>query len=233
MFSTIMKDVAWNPVCKSAPVPSSVVRINHRRQNSKPKGPSIIVAAADVNLICKKAVDWKFCCYGPTAAYFLVAMPELGWQHERLLTMIWLPLKALRECRRNELEKDGSYYSVNAGVTVTDCTGVFEEADEMHEPKDSESGSVTESSRDNHTEKHESDGSSSERSENGDHDSNAEEEEEEDDSEEADCTSNGSDDVAHEKSGGDETSTSRKGDKGDLDEAPSNKGHELCSNVSD
>ena len=207
LISKISDSVGLNFVRKGAQVPSCVVHINQGRQDGKPAGPSLIVAAADVNLICKKAIVQQFCCHGPRAAYFLVALPQLGWQHERLLTMIWLPLKALRERGPFEFEEDDHDYFLNTDIKITDCTGVFEHTVTTYKPEDFESGSLIELISDSYIMGYESDGSGSEDSESGDHNSYDEEEEEEDDS----------DDVTHKESDGDEASTSGESGEGDSD----------------
>ena len=230
MIVYLLRNIAWNHVRKGAPVPSCVVQIDHGIKAGKPAVFSMIVAAADVNLICKNVIHESFCCYGSRAAYFLVALPQLGWQHERLLTMIWNPLKALRQRRRIQFEEYCDDYYNDTNIKITDCTGVFEEADEMYEAKDSESGSLSESSSGSDPIEDESDGSGSEDSESRGDNSCDEEDDGEEDIEEVDRTSNGSDDVAQEESDGDEASTSGESGGGDLDEAASFKSHEHCNN---
>ena len=228
MVSSILRNIAWNPVRKGAPVPSCVIQFNHGRQDGKPVGPSLIVAAADVNLICKK-IEQGLCCHGPRAAYFLVALPQLGWQHERLLTMIWLPLKALRERRRKNFDEYGDVYIPTAGIKIIDCTGVFEQEVGSCKLEDFEVGSLTESSSDSDSKEDESDGNGSEDSKSGDHGSCDEEEDGEEDIEDVDRTATASVDVAHEESEDDEASTSGESGEGDSDEAANFKSHEHCN----
>ena len=221
MISDILRNIAWNPVRIGAPVPSCVVQFNHGRQDGKPAGPSLIVAAADLKLICKNLIERGLCCHGPRTGYFLVALPQLGWQHERLLTMIWLPLKALREPRRTK-----DYFFINERIRVADCTGVFEQTVGMYKPYDFEVGNLSESNSDSDPIEDESNGSDSEDSESGDDNSCDKEDDGEEDSEEMDCTSNGSDVISEEVSNGDEASTSGESGEGVLDEAASVKSHE-------
>ena len=228
MISDSLRNVAWNPVRKDAPVPSCVVQIDHVIKDHT--GPSLIVAAADVNLICKRGIEKYFFRHGPRAAYSLVALPQLGWPHEFLLTMIWLPLKALREPICTNLKGDGNDYVFTAGIKIIDCTGVFEQTIGMYKQEDFEMGSLSKSNSYSDPIEDESDGSGSERSKNGDNDSCDEEEEDrEEDMEDVGRTSNGSDDVAHEESKDEEASPSGESGEGDLDEAASTESHELCS----
>ena len=232
MISNILSNIAWNSVRKGAPEPSGVAQIKHVRMERKRGGGSLIVAAADVNLICKK-IEQPFCFVGwPRAAYSLVALPQLDGQHERLLTMIWLPLKALRERRHVEFDVYG-YDFFNAHIEVIDCTGVFEQKVGIYKTEDFEMGSLSESNSDSDPTEDESDGSGSEDSESGDDNSCAEEEDEEEDIEDVDRTANGSDDVAQEESDGDEAGTSGESGEGDSDEAPGIVSEELCRNVSE
>ena len=227
MILNTLRNVAWNPVRRGAPVPSYVVQIDHVIKDSRDAEFSLIVAAADVNLICKRIYRCFF-CDGPRAAFSLVALPQLGWQHERLLTMIWLPLKALREPRRTNTD-----YILAAGNTIIDCTGVFEQTVGMYKRYDFEVGNLSESNSDSDLIEDESDGSGSQDSESGGDNSCDEEDDGEEDFEDVDGTSNGSDDVANEEGENGEASTSGESGEGYLDEAASIKSHELCSNVSE
>ncbi|KAM0804721.1 hypothetical protein BDR22DRAFT_545815 [Usnea florida] len=226
MILRMLKDIAWNPIRKGAPVPSCVVQIDHGRQADKPAGYSFIVAAADVKLICEELIDEDFCCLAPRAAYSLVGLPQLGWQHERLLTMIWLPLKAFRKPRHTDFR---GHEIFTAGIKVIDRTGVFEQT---VEDESSDSDSTEDESSDSDSTEDESDGSGSEDSESCDDNSCAEEEDEEEDIEDVDRTANGSDDVVQEESNGDEAGTSGESGEGDSDEAVSVKSHEHRNNNS-
>ena len=231
MILLILRNVPWNPVRRGAPVSSCVAQIKWVSRERKRGGASLIVAAADMTLICKE-MKQDFRYRGPSVACSLVALPQLDWQHERLLTMMWLPLKALRERRRIEVDVFGDDNFPNKHIKIKDCTGVFEQTIGMYKPEHLEMGSLSESSSDSDPIEDESDGSDSERSKDGDQDSCAEEEDGEDDSEDEGRTSNGSDDVAYEESEDDDASTSGESGEDDSDEAASIKSHELCSNVS-
>lgn len=173
----IMSHVAFNQIPEGAPLPPGVVQIDHQAQPSGRARASMIVAAADVSLVCTAIPDQ---CYGqgyrPSALYFLVALPQLGWPYKMLLETIWLPLKALREdgCLEIEGPDHGSF-------KVIDHTGVFEQTDEKSDcEEESEQKSNTGAELDSDTEENENDGRGSEGNERDERDSNNDEVEEDD-----------------------------------------------------
>ena len=139
--------------------PPNVVHINHQLEYDQGARLSVIVAAADVKFVCEAFLDLFRCLRSqPRATFSLVAIPQLGWSHKKLLEMVWLPLRALREKVLPKVEEPEC-----RPLKVMDYTGVFEQTDENFDLKEeSEQESDTDSERESDTGEDQSDESGSE-----------------------------------------------------------------------
>ena len=175
------RNIAFNQIPNGAALPPCMVSINHQVKHDKRTRVSMIVTAPDVPLICGM-IRSRCGCRGcqPRASYSLVALPQPSWPYQRLLEMIWLPLKALREHGFSERGFSGNGFSetneLEYRLKVIDKTGVFEQTEETSNwEEESEQESDTDSDRDSDTEKKESDESSKQDSDSDDRDSNVDE----------------------------------------------------------
>ncbi|CAD6563812.1 MAG: hypothetical protein ASARMPREDX12_000072 [Alectoria sarmentosa] len=203
MLKNVLQNVAFNHIPNNAPLPSCVAQVNHQVQHGERASVSMIVAGSDVHYICTGLLDLCHCrsCH-PSASYSLVALPQLGWPYERVLEMIWLPLKALRKHHHPKTRG-----SKSRNLKVIDRTGFFEQADEILDMgEESEQESNTESERESDTEENESDESGSEdiESDEGDESDSNDDEAEEDDMADFSRASSGSDEANSGEDDGDE-----------------------------
>ena len=203
MLKNMLQNVAFNHIPNSAPLPPCVVQVNHQVRHVERASVSMIVAGSDVDYICTGLLGLCHCrsCH-PSASYSLVALPQLGWPYERVLEMIWLPLKALRKHHRPKIR--GPKFR---NVKVVDRTGFFEQTDEILDWEEaSEQGSNTESERESDTEENESNESDSEdiETDEGDESDSNDDEAEEDDIADFGRASSGSDEVDSGEDDGDE-----------------------------
>ena len=158
MLSGMPQNVAFNHIPKGTLLPPYLVRINHDVEHSEHARVWMIVAAADLHLICEKILDgYGGHGYLLRALLSLVALPQLGCPYESLLKMIWLPLTALREYRYSEVDGLNS-----SSFEVIDKTGLFEQTDEVSDwEEESEQERNTKSDGENDTDESKSDGSGS------------------------------------------------------------------------
>ncbi|CAF9904576.1 hypothetical protein IMSHALPRED_000111 [Imshaugia aleurites] len=218
------QNVAFNHIARGTPLPPLFVQIKHEVQCVRDTRVLILVAAADVRLICEglhgpchlhcyyEYIYYLYHIGAPRrASLSLMASPQLGWPYELLLETIWLPLKALRDHDCPHIVRLG-----HGRLKVVDSTGIFEQNDEISDwEKDFELESNTELHRNSDTEESksdESDESGSEDNENHELDSDNEEVEEEE-NERVGYASTSSDEVDSDKDEGDEDG--KAGDKSD------------------
>lgn len=199
MLKNVLQNVALNHIPNSATLPPCVVQINHQVQHGERASVSMIVAGSDVPYICTGLLGLCHCrsCH-PSASYSLVALPQLGWPYERVLEMIWLPLKALRKHHRPKIRRPNFH-----NLKVIDRTGFFEQRDEILDwEEESEQESNTESERESDT----SDESGSEdiESDEGDESDSTDDEAEEDNIADFGRASSGSDEADSGEDDGDE-----------------------------
>lgn len=232
------RNIAFNQIPKGAPPPSCVVSINHHVQHDKRTKISMIVTAPDVRVICE-TIHSRCGCSGcqPRASYSLVALPQPGWPYQRLLEMIWLPLKALREHGFSERGFSGKGFSETNGLEyrlkVIDRTGVFEQTEETSDWEDeSEQESDTDSDRDSDTEEKESDGSSKQDNDSDDHDSNVDEVEDDEFEDIGRALSSSEDSDSGEDNDDEYSKAEDESDKGRSDDAGEKPSHGAAFNSS-
>lgn len=168
LIKMMLQNVAFNHIAKGTRLPPHVIQISHVMQYSEGTRVSIIVAAADVQLVCEEILG-PYLCPGRQlgGSYFLVALPQLDKPYEPLLKKTWLPLKALRETGCLKIE--GLDYG---SLQVIDSTGVFEKSDRKSDwEKESKQESNTKSECERDNEENESGGSGSEGTESDKYDS--------------------------------------------------------------
>ena len=101
-----------NIINSEAPMPPASVHIRHEIEDYSFHRTRIVIAAADIDLVChalqEKRRDVKmFICY----IFTVLKVPQHGWTSEKLSECIWKPL---RNCLFRERDQ------------VIDRTGVFE-----------------------------------------------------------------------------------------------------------